>query len=81
VYKAARYRPQPLIKSNQMVYQKDLTRLGLTTLFNYFDLIVREANEDNKEGALSLLEELSKEQHEAFFMYTRVHKINLEMFI
>lgn len=64
-----------------MVYQKDLTRLGVTTLDNYFDLIVREANENNMEGASNLLDELSKGQREEFFKYGRIYKINLEMFI
>jgi hypothetical protein len=64
-----------------MVYQKDLTRLGLTTLFGYFDLIVREANEGNMDGASNLLDELSKEQHGWFVIYARANKINLEMFI
>ncbi len=81
VYKAARYRPQPLIKSNQMVYQQDLTRLGLTTLFGYFDLIINVANEDNIVGAFNLLDELSAKQREEFFKYGRMYKINLEMFI
>lgn len=78
---AVHYRPQFLIKSNQMVYQKDLTRLGFTNLFNYFDLIVKEANEDNMEGASNLLDELSEEQRNWFFMYGRCYKINLDMFI
>jgi hypothetical protein len=64
-----------------MVSQKDLTRLGLTTLFSYFDLIVREANDDNMEGALNLLDELSNNQRDEFFKYGRIYKINLEMFI
>ena len=81
MYKAVRYRPQPLTKSNQMVYQQDLTRLGLTTLFGYFNLMVKEANEGNIDGALNLLDELSKGQREEFFKYGRIYKINLEMFI
>mgnify|MGYP003659281462 CR=1 FL=1 len=64
-----------------MVYQQDLTRLGLTTLDNYFNLIVREANEDNIVGAFNLLDELSTKQREEFFKYGRIYKINLDMFI
>jgi hypothetical protein len=43
--------------------------------------MVKEANEGNIDGALNLLDELSKGQREEFFKYGRIYKINLEMFI
>ena len=64
-----------------MVYQKDLSRLGFTTLFSYFDLAIREANEGNIENAQNLLDELSHQQSEEFFKYCRIYKINFDMFI
>jgi hypothetical protein len=69
-----------------MVYQQDLKRLKCTSIYDYFNLIVREAEEGNLDISRELIEDLDTNQkpisqRRMFQMYLEISKINLDMFI